>query len=94
MPRKKGVKNKPKDKTPEVTTPPQAEPVAPTPTKPHGHSFTVKEEFDPKPDMGKIKPPADSTKICRCLHQKAMHYGPSTDWCNTGGCQCQNFNEK
>lgn len=95
MARPKGTKNKPKAdkaKEPVVTTP--VEPVAPMPTKPHGHGVTVKEEFNPKPDMGTIKPPADGAKLCECLHRKDIHYGPSVDWCNTGGCQCQNFNAK
>ena len=49
-------------------------------------------EWKPSPDMGKITPPAESEKVCACLHKGADHYGGPRGWCNTGGCTCQEFN--
>ena len=63
------------------------EPVKETPIE------TVK-EYTPKPDMGAIKPPPESAKDCACGHKKAVHYGPSREWCNTQGCKCQDFSAK
>ncbi len=47
--------------------------------------------WKPEPEMGEIKPPKETEKLCICEHKKEMHYGPKTDWCNTRGCQCQRF---
>jgi hypothetical protein len=92
MGRPKGSKNKKSEKKSPEDTQPAPETKS---TKPVGHGVTVVEEaWTPKPDMGKIKPPADQEATCECLHKKAMHYGPEKDWCNTGGCQCQSFNKK
>lgn len=53
------------------------------------------QKWEPKPDMGEIKPKAPAEKECTCLHFGKTHYGPEgKTWCNVGGCNCQKFNEK
>jgi hypothetical protein len=49
------------------------------------------ETYTPKPDMGKVQPPATAEKICECSHLGNVHYGGPKGWCNTGGCDCQVF---
>ena len=52
-------------------------------------------EWKPAPDMGKIKAPADAEKNCAgCPHKAGMHYGREKNWCNVGGCDCQEFSSK
>lgn len=52
----------------------------------------AKEKWVPTPDMGDIKPPAEKEKSCGvCTHKKAVHYGSIKEWCNTSGCNCQEF---
>lgn len=49
-------------------------------------------EWKPAPDMGAIKPPPEGDKTCGfCVHKGALHYGSVKRWCNTGGCNCQEF---
>ena len=62
--------------------------------RPKGSANKPKEEpevWSAKPDMGAIKPPAESEAVCGCLHTKATHYGGPKGWCNTSGCSCQTF---
>jgi hypothetical protein len=80
--RPKGSKNKPKEATPESAV--VSKEVFDEPTPEPG--------WEPKPNMGDIKPPKAEEFPCGCGHPKAMHYGPKTDWCNTRNCTCQRFN--
>lgn len=48
------------------------------------------EPYQPKPDMGDIKEPPKRT-VCDCKHEHSKHYGGPKDWCNVGGCLCQEF---
>lgn len=44
------------------------------------------------PDMGNIKPPSESSKVCKsCNDIQALHYGGAKNWCNKPGCNCQEF---
>ena len=79
MGRPPGSKNKPK-----VEAIPDAVPaIVESPTPP---------PWEPKPNMGDIKPPKAEELPCGCGHAKKDHYGPKTDWCNVNGCRCQRFN--
>lgn len=100
MGRPKGSKNKKAVEKEEKEVVKAAPVVTPPPSKIVGHGVTVMETqpapeaWTPKPDMGKIKPPPPGHTLCECLHQKETHYGPDRDWCNVGGCQCQEFKAK
>ncbi len=59
--------------------------------KPVGHSVAVVESYQPKPDMGDIKPPPESKTICKCGHEKEFHYGGQYGHCNRPSCQCLKF---
>lgn len=89
MARKKGSKNKPKEKkdidvieAPESVEgqPPEAKPWKPEPVA------TV-EVPKPKEDVCQSK----ITPYISCLHKREMHYGGLKGHCNTSGCNCQEF---
>lgn len=50
--------------------------------------------WKPEPDMGSVKAPVPAEKACECAHLGATHYGGPKGWCNTGGCDCQEFKAK
>ncbi len=45
--------------------------------------------YQPKPDMGNIKPPSET--ICKCTHEKEFHYGGQYGHCNRPSCPCLKF---
>lgn len=51
----------------------------------------LEKKYVPKPDMGDIKPPPKQKSTCACYHEHSKHYGGPKDWCNVGGCLCQEF---
>lgn len=83
MSRPKGSKNKPKEvvkvKEPVVDEIKNAA------------TASLKEIFNPKPDMGPVKPPPVGELICNCGHEKKLHFGGPRGWCNKTGCNCQGF---
>ena len=83
MSRPKGSKNKPKEIV-KVKNVAVDDIVEATPK-------SLKEIFQPKPDMGAIKPPPAAEFKCNCSHEKKLHYGGAKDWCNVTGCKCQEF---
>lgn len=83
MARPKGSTNKPKEEP--VNLESKSGFLPPVPSSPSPV------EWKPAPDMGKIKAPEEAEKMCGCLHKGGVHYGGAKGWCNTGGCNCQEF---
>lgn len=59
--------------------------------KPKEEPVVAEPVYTPAPDMGTIQP---DKSTCECGHKKAVHYGPTREWCNTAGCECQDFISK
>lgn len=92
----KGVERKVTKK--EEAAVPKVEPAKEVvPSRLVGHPIAeVKTAYEPRPDMGGIKPPAKADEPCdNCKHVQGMHYGPTEapeiTWCNVAGCKCQAF---
>jgi hypothetical protein len=83
MGRPKGSKNKPKTTGTKFET--KADMMPPI-------KIQATEEWKPAPDMGAVKAPPESEKVCAgCQHKGGKHYGPAKPWCNVQGCSCQEF---
>jgi len=51
----------------------------------------AKKHIEPEPKAPAKK---EASVLCECGHFSNLHYGSELNWCNQGGCNCQEYKVK